>query len=236
MKRTVLEVTIEHIAREAVEGQGRGLVATGRPEATAIFVPFARAVSEAVLEGVAEQGVDRVVLLPAEGPLGSYPPTDGGDWFEAGVPVVNAISNPVYLLTDDDALRWVDRERLPRMAAAFEQIIRRLDREDRRTLAATSSWPYRLAMKGLRGVAAPGPGRRGASGVRPVLLRRPDAAGRRPSHHRIAVRDSHNMSTFRDEMSCRPCRFGRFSRLFRAKRAMTPLRGWKLLQRRGESV
>jgi hypothetical protein len=153
VRRTALEVSIEHIAREAIEGPGGGLIPTGRPEATAIFVPFARTIAAAVLEGMAEQSVDRVVLLPAEGPLGSYPPTDGGDWFEAGVPVINCISNPVYLLTDDDATRWVDRERLPRVAAAFEQIIRRLDREDRRTLAATSSWPYRLAMKGLRAAA-----------------------------------------------------------------------------------
>jgi hypothetical protein len=150
VNRAALEVTIEHIAREAIEGLHGGLVPTGRPEATAVFVSFSRAISDAVLDGVAGQGVDRVVLLPSEGPLGSYPPTDGGDWFEAGVPVVNCISNPVYLLTDDDATRWVDRERLPKVAAAFEQIIRRLDAEDRRTLAETSSWPYRVAMKGLR--------------------------------------------------------------------------------------
>ncbi len=118
-----------------------------------MFVSFSRAIAEAVLDSVAGQGVDRVILLPAEGPLGSYPPTDGGDWFEAGVPVVNCISNPVYLLTDDDALPWVDRERLPRVAEAFERIIRRLDVEDRRTLAETSSWPYRLAMKALRAAA-----------------------------------------------------------------------------------
>ncbi len=153
VKRTALEVSIEHIAREAAEGPGGALVPTGRPEATAIFVSFARVIADAALEAVTANGVDRVVLLPAEGPLGSYPPTDGGDWFEAGVPVVNCISNPVYLLTDDDALRWVDRDRLPRVAAAFEQMIRRLDLEDQRTLAATSSWPYRLAMKALRAAA-----------------------------------------------------------------------------------
>ena len=127
VERTAFEVSIEHIALEAAEGADGRLAATGRPEATAIFVSFAREVREAVLEGVEKEGVDRVILLPAEGPLGNYPPTDGGDWFEAGVPVVNCISNPVYLLTSDDALGWVDRARLPRMAAAFERIIRRLD-------------------------------------------------------------------------------------------------------------
>ncbi len=150
VKRAALEVSIEHIALEAAEGPDGGLVPTGRPEAAAIFVPFGKEVREAVLEGVEAAGVDRVILLPAEGPLGNYPPTDGGDWFLAGVPVVNCISNPVYLLTSDDALHWVDRARLPKMASAFERIIRRLDLAPRRALGSTESWPYRLAMKGLR--------------------------------------------------------------------------------------
>ena len=153
VKRTALEVSIEHIALEAAEDSDGELAPTGRPEATAIFVSFSGEVAEAVVEGVSAHGVDRVILLPAEGPLGNYPPTDGGDWFAAGVPVVNCISNPVYLLTSDDDFRWVDRARLPRMASAFDRIIRRLDASDRRTLSATKSWPYRLAMKGLRTLA-----------------------------------------------------------------------------------
>ena len=115
-----------------------------------MFVSFSRAIADAVLAGVEAHGMGRVILLPAEGPLGNYPPTDGGDWFEAGVPVINCISNPVYLLTDQDALEWVDHDRLPKAAAAFDAILRRLDAEPREALASTKSWPYRLAMKGLR--------------------------------------------------------------------------------------
>jgi uncharacterized protein YjhX (UPF0386 family) len=36
------------------------------------------------------------------------------------------------------------------VASAFERIIRRLDAAPRRALASTESWPYRIAMKGLR--------------------------------------------------------------------------------------
>jgi hypothetical protein len=150
VERTAFEVSIEHIALEAAEGRDGTLVPTGRPEATAVFTSFSPEIAAAVVEGARDHGLDRTVVLPAEGPLGSYPPTDGGDWFVAGVPVVNCISNPVYLLTAEDDLRWVDRARLPRAAAAFEQIIRRLDRADRRKLASSGPWPYRLAMKGLR--------------------------------------------------------------------------------------
>jgi hypothetical protein len=153
VKRTALEVSIEHIALEAVEGNDGQLVPTGRPEPTAMFVSFSREIAAAVVDGAREHSLDRTILLPAEGPLGNYPPTDGGDWFEAGVPLINCISNPVYLLTDQDALRWVDRARLPRVAGAFDTMLRRLDAVPRDELAATKSWPNRLAMKGLHALS-----------------------------------------------------------------------------------
>jgi hypothetical protein len=136
VRRTVVEVSIEHVAREAAEDAAGRLVATGHPEATGIFVPFADAVRDVVLEAVRRHDLTRTVLLPAEGPLGPYPPTDGGDWWASGVPVVNHISNPVYLLTDDDALEWVDRDRLPRVAGTFAEVIARLDDFPRERIAA----------------------------------------------------------------------------------------------------
>ena len=148
VKRTALEISIEHIALEAVEDADGHLIATGRPEPSAMFVSFSPTIVDAVLEGVRAHGVDRVILLPAEGPLGNYPPTDGGDWHEAGVPVINCISNPVYLLTDLDDFRWIDRPRLPRMAAAFDQILRRLDAAPRVSLGPSNRWlARRVAMK-----------------------------------------------------------------------------------------
>lgn len=149
VKRAALEVSIEHVAREAIEGPDGALVPSGEPEAMALFVSFSRAIADALLDAARDHDLDRSILLPAEGPLGNYPPTDGGDWYAAGVPVINCISNPVYLLTDQDALRWVDRDRLPRVAAGFDAVIRRLDALPREEIAATRSWPYRLLMKGL---------------------------------------------------------------------------------------
>lgn len=153
VRRAAVEISIEHVAHEAEEGPDGALAPTGRPEATGIFVPLNRAVADAVLDAVRRHDVRRTFLLPAEGPLGPYPPTDGGDWWEAGVPVVNHISNPVYLLTDDDALHWVDKPRLPQVAAAFTDILTHLDTLDRRTIANVDSRPYHLLMKLLRQVA-----------------------------------------------------------------------------------
>lgn len=152
VRRAALEVTIEHIAREAEEDATGALVTTGRPEATGIFVPFSRLVSETVLGCVRRHGLDRSLLLPAEGPLGPYPPTDGGDWWAAGVPVVNHISNPVYLLTDTDAdaTRFVDIDRLPRVAATFADLLTRLDGVDRQRIAARDRPLYAALMRVAR--------------------------------------------------------------------------------------
>lgn len=147
VRRAALEVSIEHIAREAVEDPSGRLVPSGRAEATGIFVPFNRKVADLVLASVRANALDRVVLLPPEGPLGDYPPTDGGDWHQAGVPIVQHISNPVYLLTADDALEWVARDRLANVAAAFAGILRGCDALPREVLSTVDLRARRLAMK-----------------------------------------------------------------------------------------
>ena len=120
------------------------------PEPTGIFAPFSRAVTEAILASVKAHDLRRTLILPPEGPLGDYPPTDGGDWYAAGVPVINAISNPVYLLTADDALHWVDRERLTATVNAFIEIIEKVDAMPRAQIAEVSAPFYRLTMRALK--------------------------------------------------------------------------------------
>ncbi|MBN1946892.1 MAG: M28 family peptidase [Bradymonadales bacterium] len=150
--KTAVEITIEHIAQEAVEGPDQKLVPTGLPEAAGVFAPLNHAVADLIVAGMKKHEVGRVVVLPAEGPLGDYPPTDGGDWYKAGVPVINYISNPVYLLTSDDGMGWVDRDRLPRVAGAFVEIVRALDLLSREAIASVDSRGYRLLMKLLKNV------------------------------------------------------------------------------------
>ena len=146
--RTAVELSIEHIALEAVENEAGELIPTGRPEPSALFCSFSPTLVQTAIDAMAAHEVDRSIVLPAEGPLGNYPPTDGGDWYHAGVPVINCISNPVYLLTDDDDDCWVDRPRLAKMAAAFDQIIRRLDVTPRQKFKTAPQWLGRkLAMK-----------------------------------------------------------------------------------------
>ena len=134
--RTVLEISVEHIALEAIENAAGKLVPSGLPEAVGMFVPFSRALTALILRLLIAHDLKRCLLLPPEGPLGDYPPTDGGDWYQAGVPVINYISNPVYLLTDDDALQWVDRQRLATVATFFVRLVEQLDHLTSREIGA----------------------------------------------------------------------------------------------------
>ena len=148
--KLALEITVEHIAKEAIENEQGNLVATGQPEGTGIFVPFNQIMVDAVMDAVKKNHMDRVFLLPPEGPLGDYPPTDGGDWYEAGKPVVNIISNPVYLLNAEDDLEWVMESRLPRVAGAIADLFYSTEKFSMEEIAQTQFKGLRLKMKLIR--------------------------------------------------------------------------------------
>lgn len=147
---TVFALSIEHIAREAVEDPGGRLVPSGRSEAAGIFLSFNKILRDGLLKVTSRSGLDRLILLPAEGPLGNYPPTDGGDWYEAGIPIVNFISNPVYLLTDDDADHWVDGGNLVPVARVFTDLLLLIDGVPRQNLERCDFPVRRAIMKILR--------------------------------------------------------------------------------------
>ncbi len=148
--KVALEITVEHIAKEAIEDAEGNLVYSGQPEGTGIFVPFNKAMVDIVLNSVKKNSVDRVFLLPPEGPLGDYPPTDGGDWYEIGVPLINIISNPVYLLNEEDDLEWVMEDRLPKVAGAFADIVRKTDALSKKEIGEVEFSGFKLKMKFIK--------------------------------------------------------------------------------------
>jgi len=150
--KVALEITIEHVAKEAVENKEGKLVFSGQPEGTGIFVPFNKGMINAVLDSVTRNSVDRVFLLPTEGPLGDFPPTDGGDWYEAGVPLINFISNPVYLLNEEDDLDWVMEDRLPKIAGAVADIVHKTDNMSKEAIGLVELKGFKLKMKLIKKV------------------------------------------------------------------------------------
>ncbi len=145
--KVALEITVEHVAKEAVENEAGELAESGLAEGTGVFLPFNQAMVDAVLANLEDNGVDRAFLLPPEGPLGAYPPTDGGDWYAAGVPLVNFISNPVYLLNAEDDFHWVMESRLPKIAGAVAGIVEATGRISKAGIAAVDFKSYKLKMK-----------------------------------------------------------------------------------------
>lgn len=150
LKDVVFTLSIEHIAKEAQESVAGQLIPTGKSEPAGIFLSFNEAIRSSVLRTARAAGLDRCLLLPAESPLGNYPPTDGGDWYAAQIPIVNYISNPVYLLTDEDNDEWVDLENLPRVASTFSALLTSLDGVPRNELSRCDFPLRRLWMRMLR--------------------------------------------------------------------------------------
>jgi len=163
--KVALEITVEHIAKEALEDKDGNLVESGEPEGTGIFIPFNQDMIDAVMTNLKENEVKRVFLLPPEGPLGDYPPTDGGDWYEAGIPLVNIISNPVYLLNEEDDFHWVHKDRLPRMAGFITDLIKESEKIEKETIARVEFRGLKRKMKVIKNLAR---ARTTKLGTRPV--------------------------------------------------------------------
>lgn len=150
LKRIALEIHIEHIALEAVENSSGTLVATSLAEPAGIFVPLNKKIIKLVRDNLEKHDLRRSILLPPEGPLGDYPPTDGGDWYQAGIPVINFISNPVYLLTNDDDIKWVNNDYLLKTSQTFTEIIKSVDTLSKSEISQKDFFVYSLLMKILK--------------------------------------------------------------------------------------
>lgn len=110
LERIVLEVHLEHAAREFVERDG-ALVASGEPEPRWFFTSRVPRLEAALAEALESEGVDRSLILPPDA-LGPQPTTDGGPFHPQGVPLVNYLTAPFYLFDRIDTLDKVHRESL----------------------------------------------------------------------------------------------------------------------------
>jgi hypothetical protein len=121
LTRTVLEVHLEHAAMEYVEEDGR-LKQTGYPEARWWFTSLISRLQAAVQAAVEAEGLARSLVLPPTA-LGDRPPTDGGAFYPAGVPIVDFLTAPFYLFDVQDTLDKIDREHLAAITRAAIRIV-----------------------------------------------------------------------------------------------------------------
>ncbi len=116
---------LEHIAAEAVPDGSGGLRATTRPEVRWWFVSAPDPDEEAAITASVEQAIatarlDRSLVLPPE-IFGPMPPTDGGFFHPARIPMVNLLAAPMYLFDPADTVEMIHRPSLePTTRAALQ--------------------------------------------------------------------------------------------------------------------
>ena len=121
LARTVLEVHLEHAAKEYAEEDGR-LKPTGHPEARWWFTSRIPRLETAVRGAIEAEDLRRSLILPPTA-FGPRPTTDGGNFHLAGVPIVNFLTAPFYLFDSQDTLDKVDHAHLAAITRAAVRIV-----------------------------------------------------------------------------------------------------------------
>ncbi len=121
LDRIVLEVHLEHAAREFTERDGT-LAATGEPEPRWWFTSRIPALEAAVWEAIESEGLERSLLMTPDA-LAPFPTSDGGPFHPAGVPLVNFLSAPFYLFDRMDDMDKIHAPSLLPLTRAAIRII-----------------------------------------------------------------------------------------------------------------
>jgi hypothetical protein len=123
----VLEVHLEHAAREFTEaagegGEGSGLVPSGQPVPRWFFTTRLPHLEQAVSQALETERVGRSMILAPDA-FGAQPPTDGAFYHTEGVPVMNFLAAPFYLFDEMDTLDKIDEEGLVPLTRATIRIV-----------------------------------------------------------------------------------------------------------------
>lgn len=121
LDEVVLEVHLEHPAVEC-EYTGGELVPTDRPDVRWWFTSENPSLETCVEDALTAEGLGRSVVLPPEA-FFERPPTDGGFFHQAGVPLVNYLVAVSYLFDARDTLDKIHRPSLEPVTRATVRII-----------------------------------------------------------------------------------------------------------------
>jgi hypothetical protein len=121
LERVVLEVHLEHAAREIVERDG-ALVPSGEPEPRWWFTSRIPALEAAVWQAIESEGLDRSLLMTPDA-LAPFPTSDGGPFHLENVPLVNFLTAPFYLFDRMDNVDKIDVASLVPVTRAAIRII-----------------------------------------------------------------------------------------------------------------
>jgi hypothetical protein len=123
LDRVVLEVHLEHAALEFDEtGPGGAPEPNGMPVPRWWFTSRIPALESAVAGALAAEHLRRSMVLAPDA-FGPQPPTDGGHYHTAGVPIVNFLTAPWYLFDEADRMDKIDRAGLVPLTRAAIRIV-----------------------------------------------------------------------------------------------------------------
>jgi len=128
LPRVAANIHIEHIGIECA-GRGGELIPTGRRQLRVMFTSDEDSrLVEAARDAIVSEDLDRTMVIPASNPVtGPIFPADGSPIFAVGVPTINYISGPIYLLNGEDTLDKIDRTQLEPVMRAMSRIVLALD-------------------------------------------------------------------------------------------------------------
>jgi hypothetical protein len=121
LKRVVLEVHLEHTARECRGEDGR-LVPTEDPEVRWWFTSRSDTLVDAVEDALRHEDLRRSLVVPPD-VFGPHPTTDGGFFHLHGVPLVNFLTAPMYLFDAQDTPDKIHEASLEPVTRAAVRII-----------------------------------------------------------------------------------------------------------------
>ena len=121
LEKTVLEVHLEHTAREFTDDGGT-LRPTGLPESRWWFTSRIARLEAAVRGAIEAEDLRRSMVVPPT-IFGEKPTTDGADFYVAGVPIVQYLTAPFYLFDAMDTLDKIDQPSLVPVTRAAIRIV-----------------------------------------------------------------------------------------------------------------
>jgi len=121
LERVVLEIHLEHVARECV-GQDGELVPTEQPEIRWWFTSPNPTLQQSVQTAIAGEDLRRSLVLPPD-VFFENPPTDGAAFHAAGVPVVHFLTAPMYLFDSRDTIDKIHEPSLEPLTRAVIEIV-----------------------------------------------------------------------------------------------------------------
>ena len=121
LDKVVLEFHLEHACLEFVQ-EGASVASAGRPTPRWFFASEIPRLKEALLEALVAEDLRRSMILPPDA-IGDQPPTDGGYYWNAGVPIVNFLAAPWYLFDKQDTLDKIDKDSLLPLTRATIRVV-----------------------------------------------------------------------------------------------------------------